>query len=116
MNKRAVGNAKESLAIDYLIKCGFHILDRNIYNRFGELDIVAKDGRYLVFLEVKYRSDPSRGYPEEAVTKTKQRRMIHSARYYMLVNHYKEDTPCRFDVVVILGDKIEIIQNAFGVE
>lgn len=116
MNKRELGNEKESIAIDYLKEQGYHILDRNIFNRFGELDIVAKDGQYLVFLEVKYRSNLSRGYPAEAVTRSKKKHIIQSAKYYMMVHHYSVTTPCRFDVVVLLKDQIEIIKNAFEIE
>ncbi|HEX3618385.1 MAG TPA: YraN family protein, partial [Solirubrobacteraceae bacterium] len=53
--RRQLGNTGEQLAADHLIRCGFHILDRNYRTRFGELDIVACDGRQIVFCEVKCR-------------------------------------------------------------
>ncbi|MDD5936468.1 MAG: YraN family protein [Clostridiales bacterium] len=113
MNKRVVGNAKETEAIHYLTKLGFTILERNFYTRAGEIDIVAKDGDYLAFVEVKYRWNLRCGFPSEAVTKRKQRKIVQCARYYLLTHGYGEETPCRFDVVVFVGEKIDLIKNAY---
>ena len=56
MNKRQVGTQYESMAVQYLTEAGYHILERNFRCRTGEIDIIAKDGAYLVFVEVKYRA------------------------------------------------------------
>lgn len=66
-----------------------------------------------MFVEVKYRTDESSGNPLEAVTAAKQRTISKVASYYCLIHGYGEFTPCRFDVVAVLGDKIKIVQNAF---
>ena len=71
------------------------------------------DGEYLCFIEVKYRKDLSDGYPEEAVDLNKARRITRSAMLYMNMCGLEETTPCRFDVVSILGDEIKLIKNAF---
>lgn len=92
---------------------GYQILSRNYRCRQGEIDIVAKEDEYFVFVEVKYRSNLEKGYPEEAVTAWKQRHIVNTARYYLMTNHCPESTPCRFDVVVIQKDEIRLIKNAF---
>lgn len=113
INKRQVGSEKEAEAARYLSGLGYEILANNFYTRTGEIDLIAAEGGYLVFIEVKYRRNLSSGYPEEAVTPAKQRTIRRTARYYMLKNGYPETTPCRFDVVAITGNHIRLIQNAF---
>lgn len=113
MNKRVVGNSKESDAIHYLIKQGFQILERNYYTRAGEIDIIAKDGKYLVFIEVKYRWNQEYGFPSEAVTYRKQRKIVRCAKFYLISHDLSQETPCRFDVVVFLGEDIDLIKNAY---
>lgn len=115
INKRKIGCEKEESAAKYLSGIGYQILARNFYTRTGEIDLVAQEGGYLVFIEVKYRKNQIFGYPEEAVTLSKQRKIIRTARYYMLKNGYTETTPCRFDVVAITGNEIRLVKNAFGV-
>ena len=95
MNKRKTGTEYEELAARWLTGKGFEILEKNYRCRIGEIDLIARDGRYLVFVEVKYRSDEKAGDPSEAV------------------NWIPEDMPCRFDVVSILGSEIYHIKNAF---
>lgn len=101
------------MAADYLQGQGFQILDHNFSSRFGEIDIVAREGNYLVFAEVKYRATDSGGHPLEAVDLRKQRRIGKTADYYLLRYGYGENTPCRFDVVGIIGDEIIHVRNAF---
>ena len=79
----------------------------------GEIDIIAKDGDYLVFIEVKYRSSSKEGHPTEAVNFAKQRRITKTALYYCAVNGISEYTPMRFDVISILDDDIKLYENAF---
>lgn len=114
-NKRSLGLQKEELAVEYLKKQGAILLEKNVYFRGGELDIVAKDGEYICFIEVKYRKTEKFGTPEEAVTVAKQRKIIQGARLYLYRNRYPEDTPCRFDVISIYKDEIVWMKNAFGV-
>lgn len=113
-NKRQVGGAYEKAAAEYLTGQGFRILEQNFYSRYGEVDIIAKDGRYLVFIEVKYRKDDSCGSPLEAVTARKQKRICRTALYYCTKKGYGDRTPCRFDVVAIEGEcEVIHIKNAF---
>ena len=83
--------------------------------RQGEIDIIARDGRYLVFVEVKYRRDGQTGDPLEAVDRAKQRRISRTAQYYCLTHGYGETTPCRFDVAAVLGTdgEVRLVRNAF---
>lgn len=113
-DKRAVGKEKERLAEAYLKKQGYQILERNFSSRYGEIDIIAKDGVYLVFLEVKYRKTRSGGYPAEAVDSKKRQRICRTAQYYLYKKQLPESTPCRFDVAAILGNEITLIKNGFG--
>ncbi len=85
----------------------------NFYTRNGEIDIVGRDGKTLVFFEVKYRKDLKAGYPAEAVGAYKKRRIVNAARFYLYRYGYSVDTDVRFDVIGILGDEIEWIKAAF---
>ncbi len=112
-NKRRLGKEKEGLAAAYIEKNGGMIIDRNFFFHGGEIDLIAKDGEYLCFVEVKYRSGTSMGYPSEAVTKKKCQTIAQGAKNYLSYKSYPINTPCRFDIISILGDKIEWIKNAF---
>lgn len=112
-NRRKLGEEQESLAVSYLEANGYKIIQRNFYCKAGEIDIIAKQEEYLVFIEIRFRSSVANGYPEESVTKRKQNRIIQSARYYMYKMRLSEDTPVRFDVVAILGTRFRLIKNAF---
>lgn len=112
-NKREIGSRYEDMAAAFLEQQGFRILERNFRDRKGEIDLVARDGNILVFVEVKYRKDIQKGYPEEAVGYSKQQRIRHTAEYYLYRHHLGEDTACRFDVVSILGTEIRLIKDAF---
>ena len=112
-NNRAVGTRYENIASDFLTACGYSLLERNFRSRIGEIDIVASENDCICFVEVKYRKDLSSGFPAEAVTKTKQKKIIQTANYY-LMTHPFAGSLIRFDVVEIVGDKIRLIRNAFG--
>ena len=113
LNKRAVGTAYERQAGAFLSEQGYEILQYNYRCARGEIDIIAREGGYLVFVEVKYRRDPGSGAPAEAVNQKKQRAISRTALYYCLSHGYGETTPCRFDVVAALGDGMRVIKNAF---
>lgn len=112
----ALGSLGETLARGALEREGYAILATRYRTRAGELDIVAREGRCLVFVEVKARRRTDRGTPQEAVTTAKQRRVAAMARDF-LARHQTDATECRFDVVAVLVDdeqpRIEIIRNAF---
>lgn len=116
MNKRKVGTTYEQIAAEYLKEQGYEILECNYRNRIGEIDIIGRDGEYLCFVEVKYRSDSVYGFGAEAVNLRKQKNIIRVAQFYMMKHELSEWTPCRFDVVAIDGAEISLIQNAFEVQ
>jgi len=114
--RQSLGKHGEDLACRELERRGYTIVARRYRTRGGEIDIIARDGRTLVFVEVKARESRAFGAAAEAVTAFKQRRITDLARDYMM-RHHVTDCPCRFDVVSIhldSGDPIvEIFQNAF---
>lgn len=112
MNQRTIGNEYERQAGAYLESQGYEILEYNVFSRAGELDIVARQGEYLVFVEVKYRRNTDKGYPLEAISFSKRKSISKCALYYMKKYHLM-NMPVRFDVVGILGDEIQVVQNAF---
>lgn len=98
--RQALGIHGEQVACDELERRGYAVLARRYRTRAGELDMVAKHGDYVVFVEVKARSDRSFGDPEEAVTSQKQQKMVWMATDYLSRNGL-HDVPCRFDIVAI---------------
>ncbi len=112
-NKRQMGTSYEIKAEEYLTRKGYKILERNFRNRGGEIDIIAKDGEYFCFIEVKYRTTNEFGNPLEAVDVRKQNKIRKVAMYYLMKNKLSEWTPCRFDVIAFEGKKLTHIENAF---
>jgi putative endonuclease len=112
-NTRCTGNEYETQAVAYLENKGYKILDRNYTVRQGEIDIVARDEKYLVFCEVKYRAGNGSGYPEEAVNYRKQRQISKVALYYINHKRIPPDEPIRFDVISISQNEIRHMKNAF---
>ncbi len=112
INRRGIGTEYEQKAGEYLKKQGYEILEYNFRCQTGEIDIIARDGEYLVFCEVKYRTDLRSGYPAEAVDQRKQRVLSKCALYY-LTRHGLMDQACRFDVVSFEGDTVTVYPNAF---
>lgn len=113
MNKRIIGAQYEQTACDYLKTKGYRIAERNYRCKAGEIDIIAWDGKILVFIEVKYRKNLKMGSPLEAVDKRKQTTIRRVAAYYLYEKRLSFEMPVRFDVVGILGEKIELIKDAF---
>ena len=114
-NSRVIGNAAENAAAEWIKKNkGYIVLERNYSCAAGEIDIIAKDKDTTVFIEVKYRKNTKKGYPSEAVTETKQKRIIRTAMAYV---SEKNTENIRFDVAEIVekdGRKyIRYIENAF---
>ena len=113
MNKRKEGSIWENLAAAYLAEQGLLILERNYRTRLGEIDLIAKEKDTLVFVEVKYRKTDRMGLPEEAVTRKKQGTIRKVAESYRSFHWKGTETPCRFDVIAVLGEEITWIKNAF---
>ena len=113
MNKRKVGAEKESLSAAFLEKQGVIILERNYRNRSGEIDLIGREGEYLVFFEVKYRHNANMGHPEEAVGYAKQRQICRVADYYRYVRGHSSQMSVRYDVIAIEGEQMRWVKNAF---
>lgn len=112
MNRR--GEAAESLAANFLRAQGLAISERNYRCRFGEIDLIAREGATLVFVEVRQRRSESYGGAAASITAAKRARLIAAARHYLA--RHRALPLCRFDAVLIRGDppRIEWIRNAFG--
>lgn len=108
------GQKSEDLAAGYLKKKGYEILQRNYRTRLGEIDIIARDGKTIVFVEVKARRTGRSGSVKSSITKTKKIRITRLAQYY-LKQSGEYGRKARFDVVTIKGDgeSVELIRNAF---
>ena len=105
MTNLSTGNYGEDLACEYLKKIGYQILQRNFRIRGGEIDIVAKDKQYTVFVEVKARNSYEYGLPIESITPWKIKTLIRSALFYV-TKHHLQNTPYRIDVISVdLVDK-----------
>ncbi len=111
-NKRVIGSLYETMASRYLREQGYTIICHNFRSRFGEIDIIARDHEYIVFIEVKYRKTKQFGYPREAVTYRKQKHIIRTAEYFLLTQIGKEQA-CRFDVIEILDNQLTHLVAAF---
>lgn len=114
--RHVVGKAGEEAAVQYLREHGYQILERNYRCRFGEIDLIARDGRVLAFVEVKTRRSQKYGPAAAAVTREKQRHLIKASQLY-LIQMKKADELCRFDVVTVAMEAqlphIELIKDAF---
>ena len=115
MNNREKGSRYEETAASFLIQNGYEILERNYRRKTGEIDLIVRDRKYLVFCEVKYRADKRVDTALEAVDQKKQMKIINTARYYLMRHPSLENLLIRFDVIGINRyGHIEHIQNAFG--
>lgn len=114
-NRRQTGARYENLAAEYLNSQGLSIIKRNYRCRQGEIDVIARDGKYLVFVEVKYRQGKEKGTSLEAVDRRKQKMICRAARHYLACVEGNMDVSCRFDVVGIDGkeEKVSWVKNAF---
>jgi putative endonuclease len=115
--KSKLGQAGEEAAVAFLQHQGYHILERNFRNPLGEIDIIAKEGDTICFIEVKTRRNEAFGSPFESITPTKQRKLIHVALSYLKAKG-REESKARFDAVAVFREedgpeRIEIIKNAF---
>ncbi len=114
-----LGKKGEDAAEIFLKQLGFEIIERNFRSQQGEIDIVAREKGFLVFVEVKNYSYRSYSSPASVVKKNKKQSVIHAARYYIYKNRIK-NTNCRFDVVTLFrrqdgSQAIEHFRDAFKV-
>lgn len=115
---RTIGNIGEQMAADFLTAKGYTIIERNYHSRYGEIDIIARNREYIVFVEVKTRNEMSGYRPAEAVNKSKQKKFGRTALLYLAA--YPQNLQPRMDVIEIIltrGTKalgsITHIENAF---
>ena len=118
MNKRLVGSEYESRACEYVGRNGGRIICRNYRCRLGEIDIIAREGRCIAFIEVKYRRNRRYGYPEEAVDSRKIRTICRVSDQYRKRYGIAGTVPCRYDVIAIEDgpggyERIHWYKNAF---
>lgn len=114
-----LGQQGEEAAARYLVTQGMKILERNLRTPLGEIDLVARQKKTLIFVEVKTRRSDRFGLPQEAVGARKQRQILRAAQWYLADGNGSGLQP-RFDVVAVLvtGETVEIehLPDAFGLE
>ncbi len=111
-NSYEKGRIGEKIAVKYLENNGFQIIEKNYKSSFGEIDIIAKDGKYIVFIEVKLRNSVRYGFPRESVNKAKQKNIIKTAVDF-ISKKCLTNIDFRFDVIEVLENRVEHIENAF---
>jgi putative endonuclease len=119
MQKKELGKKGEELALRFLKKKGYRIIEKNYVCKMGEMDIIAKEKDTLAFIEVKTRTSTLFGPPQLSVTPSKQMQLSKVALYF-LKEKKLENVKARFDVVAILlgikGEEIELIRDAFDLK
>jgi putative endonuclease len=105
------GERAEQLARDFLKQHGYEIIAERYRWRGGEIDLIARDGNSLVFIEVRSRTKERFGLPEETVNIKKQRKILLTAQHYLA--RHPHTLPVRFDVVAISGGRLRLYKDAF---
>jgi putative endonuclease len=109
---RKLGDAAEDRAAAYLAARGYQIVERNFRAKVGEIDIVARQGEVVVFVEVRSRTGARFGLPQETIGRDKRRKLLRAAQLYAQARGL--DCPLRFDVVAEGPGGLEHIEDAFG--
>ncbi|RKX83333.1 MAG: endonuclease [Spirochaetes bacterium] len=107
--KVELGEKGEKIAEEYLKDCGYQILKRNYMVGHSDIDILAKNNDFLVFIEVRTKSNSDRGMPEDTLTKKKLWRMKKTAELYITFNHYQG--LARLDAVCIVLDNLDKVRH-----
>lgn len=118
--KKELGKHGEEIAVKHIKEEGYSLIQTNFRCRLGEIDIIAKDGDYLVFIEVKTRSNYNYGFPAEAINAKKKGTIIKTAQSYLSLKGLK-NIDIRFDVIEVIIDNknckepenVKLIKNAF---
>ncbi|MEW5560823.1 YraN family protein [Enterobacter asburiae] len=115
LSRKQTGEAWEQQARRYLESKGLRFIAANVHARGGEIDLIMKDGAVTVFVEVRYRTSARFGGAAASVTRSKQSKLLQTARLWLARHNGSfETTDCRFDVVAFTGSQIEWLKNAFG--
>ena len=118
MAEKQSGKQAETLAAQYLARQGLRVIAQNFHCRGGEIDLVCRDGKVLVFVEVRLRRNASYGGAAASITATKQARIILAARHYLSA-HSATESDCRFDCILLDGleeSRIEWLRDAFSAD
>lgn len=110
---RAEGFRGEEKAREFILQKGYSLIMSNYRNKAGEIDIIARDKKTIVFIEVKARGTLAFGRPSEAVDYRKQQKIRRVAEWFLIERKIYDKVPVRFDVIEILGEKMNHIENAF---
>lgn len=105
------GKYGENMAKEYLIKKGYIFIEANFENKIGEIDLIMSDEDWLVFVEVKYKSDDRLGIPEEMISQNKIWQVKRVAESYLVERKIKHFEKFRIDAVCILGNEIRHYEN-----
>lgn len=117
MPSRETGQAAEQRALGYLQQQGLTLVTANYHSRFGEIDLILRDGNVLVFTEVRMRSNADFGGAGASITRAKQAKLIKTAQHYL--TQFSRPPACRFDAVLLgasNNDAIEWIRDAFSAD
>lgn len=109
------GSDAEQIAVSYLRRQRLVLIAQNYRCRFGEIDLIMRDGSTLVFIEVRMRANEMYGGAAASITPAKQAKLLRTARQYL--SEINNEPPCRFDALLLSGangQEIEWIRNAFG--
>ncbi|MBK9955447.1 MAG: YraN family protein [Rhodocyclaceae bacterium] len=112
---QAQGAAAEAAAAEFLAARGLALVESNFRVRGGEIDLICRDGATIVFVEVRLRRRSDYGGAGASITTAKQARIVMAARHW-LARHRRHDPSCRFDCVLIDGDRLEWLTNAFSAD
>lgn len=115
LSRKQTGDAWEAQARHWLESKGLRFIAANVHVRGGEIDLIMKDGAATVFVEVRFRTSTRYGGAASSVTRSKQTKLLHTARLWLARHNGSfETTDCRFDVIAFTGSQIEWFKNAFG--
>lgn len=109
------GGDAEQIAVSYLRRQHLVLIAQNYRCRFGEIDLIMRDGSTLVFIEVRMRANEMYGGAAASITPAKQAKLLRTARHYL--SEINSEPSCRFDALLLSGangQEIEWIRNAFG--
>ncbi|CBG91378.1 YraN family protein [Citrobacter rodentium] len=115
LTSRQTGDAWEQTARRWLERKGLHFIAANVCVRGGEIDLIMREGKTTVFVEVRYRRSAAFGGAAASVTHSKQRKLLHTARLWLAQHNGSFDTvDCRFDVLAFTGNEVEWLKDAFN--
>jgi putative endonuclease len=115
LTSKQTGDAWESTARDWLQSKGLHFIAANVHERGGEIDLIMREGNTTVFVEVRYRRSAQFGGAAVSVTRSKQHKLLQTARLWLARHNGSFDTvDCRFDVLAFTGNDVEWFKDAFN--